>query len=295
MTEQPPTPQPPHDPRQTLEDLRARLAALPHGEEVTGTVTGFDGDEVVVRLDGDASGAPSGRIPRHLLSWTTFERPDEVMTVGQRVRAEIQRVDDRRGRVVLSAQACEDPALRRHLLAVRPGDVVAGTVAAVHTFGVFVRLDGAPPHPVYPGTGFVRVPDLTWSRIDHPGDVVQPGLRVTGEVIHADSRNGEVVLSLKALQPDPWDALDLAAGDTVSGPVTKVIPLGVFVRVAEAVEGLVHTAELAGRTPGEGEVLSVRVLEADRARRRLRLTPADRPPGAAPADTGPPPARSGCA
>ncbi|MCE0447181.1 hypothetical protein LT493_31005 [Streptomyces tricolor] len=76
------------------------------------------------------------------------------MAVGQRVTAEVQGAHGGGGRVVLSAKACEDEALYRHLRGARPGDVVTGTVAAVHPFGVFVRLDGAPPHPRPPRHGF---------------------------------------------------------------------------------------------------------------------------------------------
>ncbi|MFI9806805.1 S1 RNA-binding domain-containing protein [Streptomyces sp. NPDC052301] len=254
-----------------LDDLRARLAARPQGEVTTGTVAGFDEGDVVVRLEGDAPGEPTGRIPRHLLSWTAFEHPCEVVTVGQRVTAEVQGVREGGGHVVLSSRACEDEALYRHLLGARPGDVVTGTVAAVHGFGVFVRLDGEPPHPAYPGTGFIRVPDLTWSRIGHPRDAVRPGQRVTAEVIVTDSHQGEVVISLKALQEDPWDTFGLAVGDVVAGPVTEVVPFGVFVRVGEAVEGLVHVSDLQGQVAVPGQELIVRVLEADRDLRRVRL------------------------
>ncbi|MFF8728672.1 S1 RNA-binding domain-containing protein [Streptomyces sp. NPDC015171] len=264
-------PEPVPDP---LEQLRARLAAFVPWEVVRGTVTGFAGHEVVVRLDGDGPGEPTGRIPRHLLTWKAYDDPAEIVTVGQRVTAEVRGVDEHPRRVLLSAKACEDEALYRHLRRVRPGDVVTGTVAAVHHFGVFVRLDGEPPHPVHPATGFVRVPDLTWARIDHPADAVRPGQRVTGEVVVADSYQGEVVISLKALQEDPWDTLGLAEGDVVTGPVTKVIPFGVFVRLGAVVEGLVHVCELGGRVVAEGQELTVRVLETDRVRRRVRLTAA---------------------
>ncbi|MFJ4688575.1 S1 RNA-binding domain-containing protein [Streptomyces sp. NPDC088789] len=157
-----------------LEQLRARLAAFRPGTLVTGTVTATTDREVVVQLADDAPGKPTGRIPGHLLSWTPFGHPREVVAPGRRITAEVQGRNERTGEVVLSSKACEDEALYRHLLGARPGDVVTGTVAAVHAFGVFVRLDGAPPHPVHPGTGFIRVPDLSWGPLDHPEDAVRP-------------------------------------------------------------------------------------------------------------------------
>lgn len=258
-----------------LERLRERLAAFPDGEVRTGTVAGFgERGDVLVQLDGDDPQAPTGTIPRHLLTWAAFEDPGEVVSIGQRITAEVSGVDERTGEVALSARACEDEALYRYLRRTRRGDVVTGTVAAVHNFGVFVRLDGEPAHPAYPGTGFIRVPDLTWSRIDHPGDAVRPGQRVTGEVVIIDTYQGEVVVSLKALQEDPWDRLIAGTGDVVAGPVTKVVPFGVFVRVGEAAEGLVHESDLDGQVVSEGQELAVRIVEIDRVLRRIRLAPA---------------------
>ncbi|MGW7822860.1 S1 RNA-binding domain-containing protein [Streptomyces puniciscabiei] len=234
MTEPTPTP---------LERLRERLTA--RGEVRSGTVVGFDGDDVVVRLDDDPDVA-SARVPA-----------------------------DGRGRVLLSAKACEDEPLRHFLLGVERGSVVTGTVTSVHSFGVFVRIDGESPHPVHDGTGFVRVPELSWSPIAHPAKVVRPRQRVTGEVLVADTRQGQVSLSLKALQEDLWDRLGAGAGDAVPGVVTKLVLFGTFVRVARHVEGLVHVDDLGGRAAAEGQELRVGIVEMDRPRRRVRLAPAD--------------------
>ncbi|MGV9342078.1 S1 RNA-binding domain-containing protein [Streptomyces sp. NPDC003688] len=166
----------------------------------------------------------------------------------------------------------DDDPLHRYLRVIRRGDVVTGTVASVHRFGVFLRLDGEPVHPVFPGTGFVRTPDLTWYRFAAPEDVVEPGDRVTGEVLFVDLHQTQVSVSLKALQEDPWDRLTARSGDVVRGTVTLMTPVGAFVLVGDGAEGLVPVAELRGADVGEGQELTVRVLEIDRVWRRIRLT-----------------------
>jgi small subunit ribosomal protein S1 len=253
-----------------LQHLRERLAA--RAEVRSGTVVGFDGHDVVVRLDDDLE-VPSGRIPLHELSWRRSGDPSQVCVAGQRITGEVTG-SDAQGRVLLSAKACEDEPLRRFLLGMEPGDVVTGTVASAHPFGVFVRIDGEPAHPAYDGTGFIRVPELSWSRFDHPSDVVRPGQRIHAEVLIADTRQGQVSLSLKALQEDPWDRLPLGGADVVPGVVTRLVPFGAFVRVDACAEGLVHVDDLDGRVVEEGQELSVRIVEIDRARRRIRLVPA---------------------
>jgi small subunit ribosomal protein S1 len=116
---------------------------------------------------------------------------------------EAEEIGRRRGeQLSLSARACENQELRSFLTGIRPGQVVSGTVSGVHDFGVFVRLDGEPAGVL---TGFVRVPDLSWSWIDHPSQAVEPGQRITAEVITSETRKGQVTISLKALQDNPFD------------------------------------------------------------------------------------------
>ncbi|MET7775786.1 S1 RNA-binding domain-containing protein [Streptomyces sp. NPDC005388] len=86
-----------------------------------------------------------------------------------------------------SARACENPELGAFLVDIQPGQIVSGTVPGVHNFGVFVHLDGEPQGLC---TGFIRVPDLTWDRINHPSEAAEDGQRITGEVIMSETRKG---------------------------------------------------------------------------------------------------------
>nr|ATU31812.1 RNA-binding protein [Streptomyces sp. KCB13F003] len=177
--------------------------------------------------------------------------------------------------------ADENPELWAFLGSLHPGEILSGTIAAIEPFGVFVALDDGPAHPVFPGVGFITIPELSWRSIGAASDVVRPGQRVSGEFLQFDTWNGEARMSLRAMQPDPFQAFayGMAVGRTLRGQVTKLVPFGAFVRVAEGIEGLVPLAEL-DRTPvaapGEvvqvGDGVTVVVTEIDRERRRLALS-----------------------
>ncbi|WP_405888245.1 S1 RNA-binding domain-containing protein [Streptomyces sp. NBC_01136] len=242
-------------------------------------VIGFDGSDVLVTpANGEGDEAEIGRIPLHEASMRRLEHPSELFAVGQEITAEeIGRRGD--GQLLLSARACEVPALRAFLLSMERGQVVTGTVSEVHNFGVFVHLDGEPDGLC---TGFIRVPDLTWSWINHASEAVEAGQRITAEVLAAETRTGQVTLSLKALQEDPLVRFADHVGRVVTGPITKIIPFGVFVRLAPNVEGFLHVSELTDEpveSPeqfvGEGELLTVKVAEVDLERHRVRLLAAD--------------------
>lgn len=232
---------------------------------------------VVVELDG---GQPPvvATIRFGELSWR--HRREDVAQIGRRVSAEVMEVAPDGSPIFLSLAATENPELWAFLKALRPGDRLSGMVVDVRSFGVFVTLDDGPPHPVYPGVGFVTWPDVSWRRIESIADAVSVGERVTGEFLYFDTWQGEARLSLRALTPDPLRAFAERAreGQVFRGPVTKLVPFGAFVEVADGVEGLVHNDDLADEpvsSPEQavqlGEHIEVTVTEIDLARRRVRL------------------------
>ncbi|UXY17604.1 S1 RNA-binding domain-containing protein [Streptomyces cynarae] len=262
--------EPAPDPR-----MQSLINHLRPGVVRTVKVTGFDGADVLVQLlDAEGEKPEIGRIPRHEASMRRMEHPSELFEVGQEMHAEeIGRW--REGQLHLSARACEIPALRSFLLAFERGQVVAGTVSGVHNFGVFVHLDGEPDGLC---TGFIRVPDLRWGWINHPSEAVEVGQRITAEVIMAETRSGQVTLSMKALQEDPLIRFADQVGRVLTGPVAKIVPFGVFVELAPDVVGFIHLSELTDElvaTPDqlvdEGELITVKVAEVDLQRHRVRL------------------------
>ncbi|WP_328622777.1 S1 RNA-binding domain-containing protein [Streptomyces sp. NBC_00354] len=202
-------------------------------------------------------------------------QPSDFFKGGQEIEAEeIGRWQG--GQLELSARACEHPELRSFLLGIQPGRTLTGTVLEVHNFGVFVHLDGEPDGLC---TGYVRVIDLTWSRINHASEAVEVGQRITGQVIASDTYQGQVTVSLKALQEDPLIRFADHTGRVMRGLITNIAPFGVFVQLADGVEGLLHLSELTDepvespdQLVAEGELITVRVAGVDLQHRRVRLS-----------------------
>ncbi|MEU0600426.1 S1 RNA-binding domain-containing protein [Streptomyces sp. NPDC006393] len=175
----------------------------------------------------------------------------------------------------------EYPELWAFLESLHCGELLSGTVTGVERFGVFVALDDGPDHPVFPGVGFITIPELSWRRFEAASDVVQVGQRVSCEFLQFDTWNLEARLSLRATGPDPFQAFanGIAVGQKLHGQITKLVPFGIFVQVADGIEGLVRLREPT-RTSVEtrsevvqvGDEVTVVVTEIDRERRRLVLS-----------------------
>jgi predicted RNA-binding protein with RPS1 domain len=157
------------------------------------------------------------------------------------------------------------------LKTLRRGQVVTGTVTTIASFGVtFVDIGGF--------TAMINIPELSWRPFNHPSDIVSVGQEITAEILDVDMVWERVPLSLRALQEDPWPQVAQRIGQVVTGPVTKIVPFGVFVRLedrADGFEGLVHTSEL-DESPDDvievGNFLAVKIIDVDLARRRITLS-----------------------
>ncbi|WTW23826.1 S1 RNA-binding domain-containing protein [Streptomyces sp. NBC_00019] len=145
--------------------------------------------------------------------------------------------------------------------------MVRGVVTRIERFGVFVDLDGS--------EGFITAPELTRRHFDSYDEVVHVGQEVTAEVLAFELIRSQVRISVAALEPDPFgEFARTALGRRLSGTVTKVVPFGVFVRVAEGIEGLVHLDELTDPAAVEvGKELVVEVTDINVVRRRVTLRP----------------------
>ncbi|MEY4433975.1 MAG: ribosomal protein [Actinomycetota bacterium] len=197
--------------------------------------------------------------------------------LGQKVEAKILELDKNRNNVVLSRRALleeSQSASRSTFLAdLAKGQIRTGVVSSIVNFGAFIDLGGV--------DGLVHVSELSWKHIEHASEVVEIGQEVTVEVLEVDQDRERVSLSLKATQEDPWQvfARTHAIGQYAPGKVTKLVPFGAFVRVADGIEGLVHISELSSKhielaeqVVSVNQDVFVKVIDIDLERRRISLS-----------------------
>ena len=202
---------------------------------------------------------------------------DLAPDLGQEVEAKILELDKNRNNVVLSRRALleqSQSASRSTFLAdLAKGQIRTGVVSSIVNFGAFIDLGGV--------DGLVHVSELSWKHIEHASEVVEIGQEVTVEVLEVDQDRERVSLSLKATQEDPWQvfARTHSIGQYAPGKVTKLVPFGAFVRVADGIEGLVHISELstkhielAEQVVSANQDVFVKVIDIDLERRRISLS-----------------------
>ncbi|MEY2971692.1 MAG: ribosomal protein [Bacteroidota bacterium] len=153
------------------------------------------------------------------------------------------------------------------------GQVLEGVVKNITSYGVFIDLGGV--------DGLVHITDLSWSRINHPSEVVELDQKLNVVILDFDEAKTRIQLGLKQLSAHPWEALDasIQAGDTIKGKVVVLADYGAFIEVAPGVEGLVHVSEMSWgshlRSAQDffkvGDEVQASVLSIDREERKMSL------------------------
>ena len=153
------------------------------------------------------------------------------------------------------------------------GQVLEGVVKNITSYGVFMDLGGV--------DGLVHITDLSWSRINHPSEIVELDQKLNVVILDFDENKSRIQLGLKQLSKHPWDALgeDVKIGDEIEGKVVVIADYGAFIEVVEGVEGLIHVSEMSWSTHLRsaqdfvkvGDKIKAQILTLDREDRKMSL------------------------
>ncbi len=153
------------------------------------------------------------------------------------------------------------------------GQVLEGVVKNITSYGVFIDLGGV--------DGLIHITDLSWSRINHPNEVVELDQKLNVVILDFDEDKSRIQLGLKQLSKHPWEALadTVKVGDKVKGKVVVIADYGAFIEVEEGVEGLIHVSEMSWSTHlrsaqdfvSVGDEIEAVILTLDREDRKMSL------------------------
>jgi small subunit ribosomal protein S1 len=197
--------------------------------------------------------------------------------IGQTYEFKVIKFNKKRGNIVLSRRVLlereRDELKTKTLQNLQEGMVVTGTIKNLTEYGAFVDLGGI--------DGLLHITDMSWGRVNHPGEVFKVGDEVTVKVLKYNAETERVSLGLKQTQEDPWNHVDEAypIGKRVRGKVMSLTDYGAFVELEPGVEGLIHVSEMSWtkkvKHPSKmmeiGNEVECQVLEVDARAKRISL------------------------
>jgi small subunit ribosomal protein S1 len=207
----------------------------------------------------------------------THDAAELEKLVEQEIRCRIIKLDVEDEDVVVDRRAIAEDEERagkeRRFSELKEGDIVQGEVRSLTDYGAFVDIGGA--------DALLHVGEISWRRVAKPADVLSTGQLIEAKIIKIDEEKHRVAISLKQLQPHPWDAVagKYKPGERIRGTISRIADFGAFVEIEPGIEGLIHISEMSWakrvRTPSDvvkpGDTVEAVILGVNAAERRISL------------------------
>jgi small subunit ribosomal protein S1 len=211
------------------------------------------------------------------MSWTKrISHPSEMVQIDQPVEVMVLDINQEKQEISLGMKQTQSNPWDKVADRYPPGQLVTGKVRNLTNYGAFVEIEEGID-------GLLHVSDMSWTKkVAHPSEMVRKGDRLRCVVLSVDTGKKRIALGLKQLSLDPWlDTIpsNYHVGDLLSGYVTKITNFGVFVKLEDDLEGLLHISELSDHkiaSPEEvvrpGMKIEVRVIRVDTEERKIGLS-----------------------
>jgi small subunit ribosomal protein S1 len=254
------------DPWETVVDR------YPLSEKTTGKVVSITDYGVFVELEEGVEGL----IHVSEMTWSKKPRhPSKMVSVGDDVEVMVLNIEPETKRISLGMKQLQPNPWDLVTENYPVGSVIEGKIKNITDFGVFIGIEEGID-------GLIHVSDLSWTeRIKHPSEKYAKGETIQAVVLKIDRENERFSLGVKQLVPDPWQAAynNYPSGTVVEGEITNVTDFGVFVKLEEGIEGLVHVSELSKdkvKTPvgmyQVGDTLKAIVINVSSKDRKIGLS-----------------------
>ena len=243
------------------------------------TIIGYNKGGLIVPVGGLRGFVPASQISLSRRAGLTGDTPEERWSkmIGEEIDVTVIEVDRERRRLILSERAASsetrETLKERVIDELKEGEVRTGRVTSLADFGAFVNISGA--------DGLVHLSEISWDRIQHPGEVLKVGQEVKVKVISVDREKKRIGLSIRQLLDDPWieKAAKYQVGQLIEATITRLTKFGAFAKVEDEMEGLIHISEISEKriehpreVLKEGEVVTLRIIKIDPENHRIGLS-----------------------
>ena len=244
----------------------------PVGAHIKGRVTNLADYGAFVEIEEGVEGL----IHISEMCWSKhLKHPSEILSVGDIVETVVLDIDKKKRRLSLGIKQINPDPWEIVMEKYPVGSIIEGKIKSLTNFGIFVE--------VVPGLdGLVHISDISWTkRVRHPRELYKKGDKIKVKVLEINKDSGKIALGIKQLMPDPWAEVSekFPVGSVITGKITHITDFGLFVKVDEDIEGLVHISEVSYEKVKNleerfkvGEEIRVKVIKINPEERKLGLS-----------------------
>src|SRR3989338_51778 len=260
--------------RAVLEEERERIKkdtvhVLEEGKIVEGIVKNTTNYGVFVDL-----GGIDGLLHVSDISWGKIKNPADIFKVGDKISVKVLKFNKEENKIALGLKQIKpnpwDTVKEKYPI----GSKINGVVVKFADYGAFVELEEGLE-------GLIHLSELSWAKIKDASQRLKIGDTVEVKMLEVDSANKKISLSLKQLEPNPWDEIEkkYPKGTKVNGTIKNITDFGVFIGLENGIDGLVHISDMSWKKikhPTElfqkGQEAEAEVIGIDKDKQRLSLS-----------------------
>ncbi len=261
--------------RSVLEEGRAEakkemVSTLSEGQTMEGTVKNITDYGAFVDL-----GEVDGLLHVTDISWKRISHPSEVLNVGQKITVKLIKYNSDSQRLSLGMKQLHEDPWKGAGQKFKIGNKCKGTVTNIADYGAFVEIDKGIE-------GLVHVSEMSWNKKNtNPFKLVAAGNEVDVIILDFEEEKRRLSLGMKQTTANPWEKInkELKIDNLHEGEISNITEFGLFIKINNDIDGLVHTNDLSwDNLPEEeikkykkGMIVKSKILEIDPAKERVSL------------------------
>ena len=209
------------------------------------------------------------------ISWKRISHPSEILKVGQKITVKLIKYNTDSQRLSLGMKQLNEDPWKDAGEKFKVGNKYKGIVTNIADYGAFVEIDKGIE-------GLVHVSEMSWTKkSNNPFKVVSSGKEVEVIILDFDQEKRRLSLGMKQTTENPWEKIKekLVVGNIHEGEINNITEFGLFVKVTEEIDGLIHMNDITwtGNIDEEikkytkGEKVKAKILEVDTEKERIAL------------------------
>ena len=197
------------------------------------------------------------------LSHGRVKKPSDLVTIGQKLKVKITKIDEKTNRVSASVKALTEDPYEKIEQKYKVGEIYEGVVVKLMDYGAFISIDSNVE-------GLCHSSEIDWTnRNIKPSKVFSVSQKVKFKIVNIDKETKRISLSYKATLPNPWDKIKESIGKEVKIKVMNITEKAIFGELQDTgLTGMLHYKEISYQENIEdlkkfkkGDTVNVKVLE----------------------------------
>ena len=220
-------------------------------------------------------GGIDGLVHINDIAWRRVRHPSDIFNVGDELTVKVLSFDREKEKVSLGIKQLTPDPWQEAQEKYTAGTKINGRVVGLKEYGAFVEVEEGME-------GLVHVSEMSWTgKINHPSQILNVGDDLEVMILDVDSAKKRMSLSIKQLEPNPWDSIaeNYPVGTTIEGKIKNITDFGIFIGIAEGIDGLVHASDMTWGKPikqpselyTKGQEVQAVVLNIDKGNERFSL------------------------